>query len=183
MPAVPLGKNGITDGDQAYSGSCFSDVEVALFANPYQKIWAAAGEPAMPVYEVTLANMLRGLRPLRRDFAFREATERAVNSAADLRWGPDRKGFRHLLHPNGVCLTGVWRITEPTPYSGYFAEGAAGLIVGRYSTCCSRTRRGGFRSLSLVGNCYRRQTETIASSCGPPIYHAAGHWWCAHRLH
>ncbi len=58
------------------------------------------------------------------------------------------------LHPNGVCLTGVWRITEPTPYSGYFAEGAEGLIVGRYSTCCSRTRRGGFRSLSLVGKLY-----------------------------
>jgi hypothetical protein len=108
----------------------------------------------MPVYEVTLANMLRGLRPFRRDFAFRKATERAVDSAADLRWGPDRKGFRRLLHPNGVCLTGVWRITESTPYSGYFAEGAEGLIVGRYSTCCSRTRRGGFRSLSLVGKLY-----------------------------
>jgi hypothetical protein len=98
--------------------------------------------------------MLRGLRPFRRDFAFRKATERAVDSAADLRWGPDRKGFRRLLHANGVRLTGVWRITEPTPYSGCFAEGAEGLIVGRYSTCCSRTRRGGFRSLSLVGKLY-----------------------------
>ena len=154
MPPVPLGIEGITDEDRANSGSCFSDVEAALFANPYQKTWAAAGEPAMPVYEVTLANMLRGLRPFRRDFAFHKATERAVDSAADLRWGPDRKGFRRLLHPNGVCLTGVWRITEPTPYSGYFAQGAEGLIVGRYSTCCSRTRRGGFRSLSLVGKLY-----------------------------
>ena len=76
------------------------------------------------------------------------------NSSADLRWGPDRKGFRRLLHPNGICLTGVWQITEPTPYSGYFGSSAEGLIVGRYSTCCSATQRGASRSLALVGKLF-----------------------------
>ena len=50
----------------------------------------------MPIYEVTLADMLRELRPFGNDFAFRKATERAVDSAADLRWGSDRKGFPPL---------------------------------------------------------------------------------------
>jgi hypothetical protein len=72
---------------------------------------------------------------------FRQATERAVDSAADLRWGPDRKGFRRLVHPNGICLTGLWQITEDTGYSGYFRNGSRALIVGRYSTCC-RERDG-----------------------------------------
>jgi len=154
MPSVSLGIEGITDEDRAFGGSLFSDVEAALFSNPYQKTWGAPGEPAMPNYEVTLSTVLHGLRPFRKDFTFRKATERTVDSAADLRWGPDRKGFRRLLHPNGICLTGEWEITAPTPYSGYFTEGAKGLIVGRYSTCCSKTQRGASRSLSLVGKLY-----------------------------
>jgi hypothetical protein len=80
--------------------------------------------------------------------------ERAVDSAADLRWGPDRKGFRRLVHPNGVCLTGLWQITEDTGYSGYFRNGSRALVVGRYSTCCRETRRGHVRSLSLVGKLF-----------------------------
>ena len=98
MPPVPLGIEGITDEDQAYSGSCFSEVEAAIFANPYQKTWAAAGEPAMPVYEVTLANMLRGLRPSRWDFAFRRATERAVD------WPPTCVGDRTAKASAACCI-------------------------------------------------------------------------------
>jgi hypothetical protein len=58
------------------------------------------------------------------------------------------------LHPNGVCLTGRWEITEETRYSGYFTRGSKGLVIGRYSTCCTETRRGHTRSLSLVGKVY-----------------------------
>jgi hypothetical protein len=85
---------------------------------------------------------------------FRKATARTVDSHADLRWGPDRKGFRRLLHPNGVCLSGEWRITAQTDYSGYFATGSAALAVGRYSTCCTETRRSHTRSLALVGKLF-----------------------------
>src|SRR5262249_12124210 len=55
---------------------------------------------------------------------------------------PDRKGFRRLVQPNGICLTGLWQITEDIGYSGYFRNGSRALIVGRYSTCCRETRRG-----------------------------------------
>jgi hypothetical protein len=74
-----------------------------------------------------------------------------VASDAVLRWGPDGKGYRRLLHPNGICLTGKWEITAETPYSGYFRNGSRGLVVARYSTCCSETRRGYTRSLAMVG--------------------------------
>jgi hypothetical protein len=142
------------DEDQAYAGSRFRDVVEALFANPYQRVWGRAGEPAWPVYEVTLRSVARALVPFLPSPLFRQATERAVDSAADLRWGPDRKGDRRLLHPNGICLTGQWRVTEETGYSGYFAPGSTALTVARYSTCCTETRRGHTRSLSMVGKLF-----------------------------
>ena len=83
----------------------------------------SAGEPALPLYDVTLAGVLRGALPFGKS-EFRKATERTVDSGADLRWGTDSKGFRRILHPNGVCLTGRWEITEQTEYSGYFAKTA-----------------------------------------------------------
>ena len=76
------------------------------------------------------------------------------NSRADLRWGTDRKGFRRLLHPNGICLTGLWEINEETQYSGYFRKDSRALLIARYSTCCTATRRGRKRSLSLVGKLF-----------------------------
>ena len=104
----------------------------AIFANPYQKVWGRAGEPPLPVYEVTTRSVLRGVLPFGAPYLFRKATERAVDSHADLRWGADRKGYRRLLHPNGICLTGFWEITEENPYSGYFKKGSRALaLVGK----------------------------------------------------
>ena len=137
--------------DRAYAGSRFADVVAALFANPYQAVWGGPGQPPLPAYEVTLANVAGGVVPEQ----FRKASERAVDSGADLRWGPDRNGFRRLLHPNGVCLMGKWHISEETEYSGYFGKGSTALVIGRYSTCCTETRRGRSpRSLALIGKLF-----------------------------
>jgi hypothetical protein len=154
MNSDDLGIEQVTNEDRAYAGACFAEVEAALLANPYQRIWGGAGEPPLPVHQVTLRNMLRGIVPGGRAYAFRQATERTVDSHADLRWGPDRKGFRRIVHPNGICLTGQWQITEDTPYSGYFRKDSRAVMVGRYSTCCTETRRGHTRSLSLVGKLF-----------------------------
>jgi hypothetical protein len=101
-----------------------------------------------------LSSVLRGILPFGPPYAFGQATARAVDSAADLRWGPDGKGFRRIVHPNGICLTGLWQITEDTSYSGYFRKGSRALIVGRYSNCCGETRRGHVRSLALAGKLF-----------------------------
>jgi hypothetical protein len=134
-----------TADDRTYVGSRYSEVVSAIFANPYQRVWGAAGEPALPVHKVTFRSVASGMVA---------ASERILDAAADLRWGPNRDGFRRLVHPNGVCLTGTWRIHERTPYSGYFTQGSVALIVGRYSTCCTETCRGNNRSLSLAGKLF-----------------------------
>jgi hypothetical protein len=60
MSVEDFGTEQITDEDRAYSGSRFSEVRDALFANPYQRVWGGGGEPALPVYPVTLGGVLRG---------------------------------------------------------------------------------------------------------------------------
>jgi hypothetical protein len=154
MERKHFGTEEMTDEDRAYRGSRFSEVRDAIFANPYQAVWGGPGEPPLPRYEVTLGSVLRGILPFGKPYLFRQVTERIVDSRADLRWGRDGKGARRLLHPNAVCLTGRWEIEEESEYSGTFAKGSRALIVGRYSTCCTETRRGHVRSLSMVGKLY-----------------------------
>src|ERR1051325_8617917 len=61
-----------------------------------------------------------------------------------------RRGFRRLLRPHGVCVTGVWEITESTSYSGYFQKGRQGLVVARFSAGLTMTLRGRRRSYGLA---------------------------------
>lgn len=96
METESYGAISITDEDRAHRGSSFSEIREALLANPYQRVWGADKGPVLPTYQVTLPGFLRGLLPLGKPYLFRQATERAVDSHADLRWGPDKKGFRRF---------------------------------------------------------------------------------------
>ena len=103
MTALPDGNEGFSEEDRSYRGSRFSVVQEALFSNPYQKTWGAAGESPMPTYKVTFQSAILcdfTLRPAAKVLAAQ--SNEPLNSAADLRWGPDGKGFRRLLHPDGI---------------------------------------------------------------------------------
>jgi hypothetical protein len=149
------GMQGFTDGDRhRVAGSRFSVVRDAVFANPYQKIWGAKGNAPLERFPVTFMPLIKGMLPGGGTWQFLAAARRVLASDADLRWGPDGKGYQRLLHTNAVIMTGRWEITEETPYSGYFHKGSRGLIIARYSTCCTETRRGNMRSLSMIGRIY-----------------------------
>lgn len=154
MTQVESGYEQFSDEDRVYAGSRYRDVVDAVFANPYQKVWGRPGEPELPNEAPTIVSVFGRLLKRIWDHRFEHAAARAVDSAADLRWGPDRKGFKRLLHPNGICLTGRWHITEDNPYSGYFARGSEALVVGRYSSGASGNRRGQVRSHALVGKLF-----------------------------
>jgi hypothetical protein len=149
-----IGSEQFTDEDRAYAGSRFRDVVDALFANPYQQVWGRAGEPPLPDQEVTIRSVFGGLLSLGKPPRFEHASERTLDSNADLRWGPDRRGFTRFLHPNAVCLVGRWQITEDTVYSGYFARGSTALVVARYSSGAGGNRRGQIRSMAMVGKLF-----------------------------
>src|SRR5215813_195646 len=153
-PDAIFGRQGITQEDKDYQGSRFSDVKAAIFANPYQKVWGDPNEPPLPNYKTTNKSVYAGTLPGGQPPQFKLASIRALDSAADLRWGEDRKGFRRLLRPNGVCVTGVWEITEDNPYSGYFKKGSQGVVIARISAGVAMTLRGIRRSYGIVLKLY-----------------------------
>ena len=154
MADVAIGSEQFADEDRVYAGSRFKDVVEALFANPYQRVWGKPGEPPLPDEVVTIRSVFGGLLKRQVNKRFEHAAARSVDSGADLRWGPDGQGFKRFLHPNGICLTGRWQITDDTPYSGYFKRGSEALIVARYSSGADSNKRGQIRSLALVGKLY-----------------------------
>jgi hypothetical protein len=134
MAEVETGYEQFADEDRVYGGSRFRDVVDALFANPYQKVWGREGEPPLPQQEQTIRTVFGGLLSLGRAPRFEHASSRTLDSHADLRYGPDGKGFARLLHPNGVCLMGKWQITEDNPYSGYTDPAAQRSSSPAYSS-------------------------------------------------
>ncbi len=85
----------------------------ALFANPYQEIWGASGSRRWPSANPRCQASCAASCPFGRRHIFRQASERAGRLARGL--GPDGKGFRRRIHPNGFCLTGLREITEEKP--------------------------------------------------------------------
>ena len=92
MNTQEFGAESFTVAERAYAGSRFADVRDAIFANPYQKICGEPGCAPLPVRRVTLSSVLRGILSFGRRCVFEQATARAVDSHADLRWGPEGKG-------------------------------------------------------------------------------------------
>jgi hypothetical protein len=165
-PAADVATRQPIVGEPGYAGSRFSDVVAAIFANPYQQVWGTLGESPLPVYEVSYRTVLGGLAAVGLPGQFQRDSARALDSRADLIWGTARKGLRRLVHPNGVCLTGRWSIDQESEYTGYFRRGSSALMIGRYSTCCTDTRRGDTcdRRRSWASS-FRRPTHPTSSRC------------------
>jgi len=141
------GPQEMTAEDRAYRGSRYSEVRKALYQNPYRG-GASGQEPGpLPLFRSTIRNAWRGL--FSGENKFRQASARSMDSQADLRWGPDGKGWRRIIAPNGICVLGTWEITEHSQYTGYYARGSKGLTIGRFSSDGNETKRGQRRSFSL----------------------------------
>jgi len=112
------GSQEMTAEDRAYRGSRYADVRKAIYANPYRGGTSGQQPGPLPMFKSTIRNAWRGT--LFGENKFRQASARAVDSRADLRWGTDGKGWRRIIAPNGICVLGNWEITEDSPYTGYY---------------------------------------------------------------
>jgi hypothetical protein len=153
-PETIFGRQELTQEDTDAHGSRFRDVKAAIFANPYQPVWGDPNAPPLPHYQTTNTSVYAGSFPGGRPPQFTLASIRALDSPADLRWGEDGKGFRRLVRPTGVCVTGVWAITADNPYSGYFTQGSQGLVIARISAGVTMTLRGRRRSYGIALKLY-----------------------------
>lgn len=126
--------------DQTYQGSRFQEVWAQVTSDPYADL---------PQYKVTLSSFYDGMvNVLLND------SKRTIDDRSDL-----LPYFDKLLHPNGVCLKGRWKITEATNYSGYFSQGAEALIIARASSALTNTKRGTNRAFGLAGKLYPTTDE------------------------
>ena len=142
------GAQEVTDEDRSYRGSRYAELRQALYENPYRDGASGQKPGPLPMFQSTIANAWRGAFGHGPDL-LKQASARVIDSRADLRWGVDRKGYRRILAPNGICVLGSWEITEDTPYSGYFKKGARGLTIARFSSDGNETKRGERRSISI----------------------------------
>lgn len=146
MSPDEFGAIAFSQEDQQNGTSRYSDVRDAIFANPY-----ARENGRLPYEAPTLAQMLSGV--LSGAYRLRQAAQRTVASRADLRWGADGKGFRRIVHPYGLCFTGIWEIDADSAYTGYFRKGSCALLIARYSTA-GLIRRGEPRAQAFAGKLY-----------------------------
>lgn len=114
-----------------YSGSTFAEVKDAAFSGPYDTL------PNNPT--VGLKTFLQ----------FLNGSARNLVDKRDIRpW------YRKLIHPNGICYTGVWRIDKDSPYTGYFAKGSEGLCIARLSVAGGKLRAGDRRAFGIAGKVF-----------------------------
>ncbi len=168
-PVYPPSRQDLMEGEATspylHGESSYQEIKDALFGPPektgqYYRQWGEPNQKALPIYRVTVALLARGLFGAGKDFAMLSAARRTLKSRADLRWGPDNKGWHRLVHTMGVCLLGTWTIDdEPagTTYTGYFKKGSVGRVIGRYSLGGNEVRNGHKRSLALVGKVFPKE--------------------------
>lgn len=112
-----------------------TDVERSEFAI-YQ-------EHLLPVYPVNSASVFATDGQLKAD------AKRTVSSSADY-----FSRLPKLLHANGVCVAGIWEVTQPTAYTGMFSQGSKGLFVGRVSVTMDRVLYHEKRGFGFAGKIF-----------------------------
>lgn len=170
MKLIDFGPQGITEDDQNYQGSRYVEVKKAIFDNPYQKVWGGSNEPPFPHHLVTAKGVYEGFLPGGKPNQFKQAAIRTLKTSADLRWGSDGKGFKKIIHSNGVSMTGTWEITEDNEFSGYFKKGSKGLIISRLSCGSSAIKRGNKRAFGFAGKLFPTTDENHTELLKPASF-------------
>jgi hypothetical protein len=114
-----------------YFGASFNQIRSILWSDPYSRLPHYFG-----------AGPFRLLRLL-------NDSSRNLSDKRDL-----LPRFSKLIHANGICHSGVWEITSPTPYTGFFAQGAKGLVIARLSVAGLTVSSGSRRAFGIAGKIF-----------------------------
>lgn len=115
-----------------YQGTTFRAVKDAAFSGPYSA--------PLPCHQ--------GVGPATLLQLFNDAA-RNLHDKRDIRPRYDK-----LIHANGVCYAGIWEIDTASPYTGYFANGARGLLIVRASVAGPFIMQGHARSFGFGGKVF-----------------------------
>jgi len=121
-----------------YTGSRFNDVWSQVKSDPYSKL---------PYNKVTFKSLLKGRG--------KRAANRTISNRADLLPHFNKLDRPNkLAHPNGICLKGLWTITQANPYGGFFRKGSEALFLARASVAMSETEKGHYRAFGFAGKLF-----------------------------
>lgn len=143
---------------QPYQGSTFNEVLRAIVERPEPRasdddasdiladleLYGSRENPKLPQYPLSPMALVNG--------ALKAAAVRTINDSSDT-----LPYFKKIVHSNGICLIGDWTITEPSIYTGYFAQGSSGYFIGRASTAGPATTTGNDRGFGLAGKIFPTQ--------------------------
>jgi hypothetical protein len=145
----------IADEEFEYSGSTFEEVKTITFSGPYA---------TLPYHQ--------GLGP-KTVVQFFNDSARNMHDKRDIRPRYDK-----LIHANGICFAGLWKIDKASanaattadgprdpysgikidlpcePYTGYFAPGSEGLCIARLSVAGLYMKRGYRRAFGIAGKVF-----------------------------
>lgn len=136
------------------AAASFTEVRNVLTANPPVLEGEVATEMTiyqrelLPAYKVNRRNFFEEVNGQTVNQLELDA-KRTINEHADYY---DRLPKR--LHPNGICFTGTWEITEPSRYTGYFAQGKKALMIARASTTMTNTAVPDKRGFGFAGKLF-----------------------------
>ncbi len=141
---------GLSQSVYAYEGSSFNEVlgilgnkQPGLKSEKEKAEFSAYQNGGFPFYPVNSTSVFSAKPELVKD------AQRTVSEKHDYYDYLAKK-----LHPNGVCIVGEWSITNPSPYSGYFTDGARGLFIGRISVAMEKVSRGEKRGFGFAGKIF-----------------------------
>ena len=123
-----------------YSGSKISTVWQQINSDVYTEL---------PEEKVTLSNFFN-----RNTDLLANSAKRTISNRSDI-----LPRFNKLLHPNGICLKGSWKIEKQNKYSGYFKKNSQAVIISRISVALSETKKGSYRGFGITGKLYPTQNE------------------------
>jgi hypothetical protein len=155
--ATALGASVVRSESQApYRGSSFREIRALVFDSD-------AVHSDDPVAEAERENYRKGILPVLPvswETLWRKTQHGLVNllakrAKATLAEHADYyERLEKVVHPTGICFAGDWRITEPTPYDGYFATGARGFLIARASSASGANVAGQKRPFGFAGKIF-----------------------------
>ena len=136
---------------QSYAKSSFNEVKDVLYSEQIPipnensirelKIYQSR---KLPQYKMNMATVFAlGSK------ALEQSAQRTLTNRSDYL---DR--LPKLLHPNGVCVLGEWRMFNNTKYSGAFSANFKSLFIGRISVAMQETKTGHDRGFGFAGKIF-----------------------------
>ena len=114
-----------------YRGNTFRNVKEAAFEGEYNELPYHLG--------LGVTNLLQ----------FINDSSRNMFDRRDI-----RPHYNKLIHANGVCYAGTWKIDRDSPYTGYFANGSEGLLIARASVAGPFIKAGASRAFGIAGKIF-----------------------------